>query len=434
MRRDPRALVDLLLAPCTPRPGRLSACRRLQSLTMRRRIRSAAFPCTVTRCPSSRWTGCWSRSRTTSPSSCASTHGPHRLLPAPARTHDLVGAGGQPAWCSCWRAVYQRRWRYSASATTRRSRARWSAIVLLTVVGGRGRSARCRPLPQHRTAAVGLPNGVIVLFVLLALVFLRRRARARAQRLRAPAAGGVPRRAQGRAQRADRRRRRRRAAGAARDRAQPRARPDAGRLRRRRPAQARPADRRRAACAATPKRDLPRVLDDAEPDEVIIAIPSAPGSMRARIVRECRTRGHPRAHAADGLRAAADARGARGAPGARGAVEDVLGREPVRMELERVGAYLAGEVVLVTGAGGSIGAELCRQIARVGAAPARAARPRRGQPLRDPARAGGRAPRAARRCSRRCSPTARRRSACARSSPSTARRSSSTPPPTSTSG
>ena len=36
------------------------------------------------------------------------------------------------------------------------------------------------------------------------------------------------------------------------------------------------------------------------------------------------------------------------------------------MELDRVGAYLPGETVLVTGAGGSIGAELCRQIARVG--------------------------------------------------------------------
>jgi FlaA1/EpsC-like NDP-sugar epimerase len=47
-------------------------------------------------------------------------------------------------------------------------------------------------------------------------------------------------------------------------------------------------------------------------------------------------------------------------------VEDVLGREPVRMELDQVGAYLEGQTVLVTGAGGSIGGELCRQIARVG--------------------------------------------------------------------
>jgi FlaA1/EpsC-like NDP-sugar epimerase len=46
-------------------------------------------------------------------------------------------------------------------------------------------------------------------------------------------------------------------------------------------------------------------------------------------------------------------------------VEDILGRDPVRMEVDRVGAYLGGDVVMVTGAGGSIGAELCRQIARV---------------------------------------------------------------------
>jgi FlaA1/EpsC-like NDP-sugar epimerase len=46
-------------------------------------------------------------------------------------------------------------------------------------------------------------------------------------------------------------------------------------------------------------------------------------------------------------------------------VEDILGREPIVMELDRVGAYLQGETVMITGAGGSIGAELCRQIARV---------------------------------------------------------------------
>jgi FlaA1/EpsC-like NDP-sugar epimerase len=46
-------------------------------------------------------------------------------------------------------------------------------------------------------------------------------------------------------------------------------------------------------------------------------------------------------------------------------IEDVLGREPVRVDIESVGGYLTGRCVLVTGAGGSIGAELCRQIAHV---------------------------------------------------------------------
>src|SRR5436190_1692418 len=50
-------------------------------------------------------------------------------------------------------------------------------------------------------------------------------------------------------------------------------------------------------------------------------------------------------------------------------VEDVLGREQVEVDFDQVASYLAGQTVLVTGAGGSIGAELCRQIARV--APAR---------------------------------------------------------------
>lgn len=45
-------------------------------------------------------------------------------------------------------------------------------------------------------------------------------------------------------------------------------------------------------------------------------------------------------------------------------IEDLLGRDEVRMDLEAIAAYLTGEVVLVTGAGGSIGSELCRQVCR----------------------------------------------------------------------
>ncbi len=116
--------------------------------------------------------------------------------------------------------------------------------------------------------------------------------------------------------------------------------------------------------------DLPRILEEAEPDEVIIAIPSAPGSTRARVVRECRLRGIPvrtlptvfELLKNDGPPAPGTI--ARQVREVR--VEDVLGREPVLMELDDVGSYLRGETVLVTGAGGSIGSELCRQIAHVG--------------------------------------------------------------------
>ncbi len=118
----------------------------------------------------------------------------------------------------------------------------------------------------------------------------------------------------------------------------------------------------------TRQEDLERVLDEFEPHEVVIAIPSAPGTVRAAVVSACRQRGIPvrttptvfelLQDGAGQLRVTRQLREVQ--------VEDILGREPVHMELERVGAYLSGKVVMVTGAGGSIGAELCRQIARVG--------------------------------------------------------------------
>ena len=110
--------------------------------------------------------------------------------------------------------------------------------------------------------------------------------------------------------------------------------------------------------------ELGRILDEVEPDEVTIAIPSAPGVLRANVVRCCRERGIPvrtlptvfelLQTGATAVRQVRDVQ-----------IEDILGREPVRMELDRVGAYLSPEIVLVTGAGGSIGKELSRQIARV---------------------------------------------------------------------
>jgi len=46
------------------------------------------------------------------------------------------------------------------------------------------------------------------------------------------------------------------------------------------------------------------------------------------------------------------------------AVEDLLGREPVKVNMDEISHFIAGKVILVTGGGGSIGSELCRQIAK----------------------------------------------------------------------
>ncbi|HEX7294074.1 MAG TPA: nucleoside-diphosphate sugar epimerase/dehydratase, partial [Solirubrobacterales bacterium] len=112
-------------------------------------------------------------------------------------------------------------------------------------------------------------------------------------------------------------------------------------------------------------KEIDSILDETEPDEVVIAIPSAPGTLRARVVaacrdREIRVRTLPTVFELlrGGVQLNRQLREVQ--------VEDVLGRDPIVVELDRVGAYLRDRIVLVTGAGGSIGSELCRQIARVG--------------------------------------------------------------------
>lgn len=108
-----------------------------------------------------------------------------------------------------------------------------------------------------------------------------------------------------------------------------------------------------------------RIIEAAEKYEItqiLFAIPSAPPHRRKEILELCRNTGcHVRTlpaiyELADGqvnLSAVKDVR-----------VEDLLGRERVALDLASISGFLGGKTVLVTGGGGSIGSELCRQIVR----------------------------------------------------------------------
>src|SRR5947209_8270821 len=113
--------------------------------------------------------------------------------------------------------------------------------------------------------------------------------------------------------------------------------------------------------------ELAHILRDNRPDEVLIAIPSAPGAVRQKIVETCRAENVP-VKTLPGLHEliAGDLNLGRQIRPVQ--VEDVLGRQQVEVDLGAVASYVKDKTVLVTGAGGSIGAELCRQLARLGAA------------------------------------------------------------------
>ncbi|MDQ3993114.1 MAG: polysaccharide biosynthesis protein [Actinomycetota bacterium] len=111
--------------------------------------------------------------------------------------------------------------------------------------------------------------------------------------------------------------------------------------------------------------ELPRLLREHRPDELLIAMPSASGEARQRIVNVARDESVP-VKTLPGLHELISGDTALAGQIRPVEVEDVLGREPVEVDLAALASYLAGQTVLVTGAGGSIGAELCRQIARLG--------------------------------------------------------------------
>jgi len=95
---------------------------------------------------------------------------------------------------------------------------------------------------------------------------------------------------------------------------------------------------------------------------VLIAIPSATGSQMTRIIGHC----HEAGVAVRTMPSLAQMVAGRPVAGQirAVAVEDILGREPVELDRRRISERLRGCVVMVTGAAGSIGSELCAQIAR----------------------------------------------------------------------
>jgi FlaA1/EpsC-like NDP-sugar epimerase len=108
--------------------------------------------------------------------------------------------------------------------------------------------------------------------------------------------------------------------------------------------------------------DLPRVTALGRVEEIFIATPSATGPQMRRIVEACRATGIPfKTLPALGalMEGKVTVRQLREIN-----YQDLLRRPPVVLDHEGIGDYLTGKTVLVTGAGGSIGSELCRQLVR----------------------------------------------------------------------
>jgi FlaA1/EpsC-like NDP-sugar epimerase len=107
---------------------------------------------------------------------------------------------------------------------------------------------------------------------------------------------------------------------------------------------------------------LPHLAKQFQADEMIIAMPSVTGESMRLVIALCKSAGIPFktlpsiSSLVDGRATVNDVREVN--------YEDLLGRAPVRLNSAEIGNCLTGKIVAVTGAGGSIGSELCRQIIR----------------------------------------------------------------------
>ncbi len=109
------------------------------------------------------------------------------------------------------------------------------------------------------------------------------------------------------------------------------------------------------------REDIPRLVEKYKVDEIYIAMPSAPAKDRKEIIEICRETGC-RVKILPGIYQLLNGEVSVGKL-REVEIEDLLGREPVRVNMDEILDYVRGKVVLVTGGGGSIGSELCRQIA-----------------------------------------------------------------------
>ncbi|MGR8929082.1 MAG: polysaccharide biosynthesis protein [Gammaproteobacteria bacterium] len=108
---------------------------------------------------------------------------------------------------------------------------------------------------------------------------------------------------------------------------------------------------------------LPELIEQWEIDVVLIAIPSATDAQMRRIVEICESCAIPfqtLPSVKELLSGAVTTASLREV-----SITDILGRDPVRLDWQRIRDRLHGKVALVTGGGGSIGSELCKQLAKI---------------------------------------------------------------------